>query len=94
MIDGYTCFTYAEPVTFSEQLKAIRRRERMSQATAARLVYRLSTRTLQAWERGQQAPPPWAQALVLDVLGGPPYDPAKKRRGSPARNGRHVKHVK
>jgi transcriptional regulator with XRE-family HTH domain len=81
-------------MTFSEQLKAIRRRERISQATAAGLIYRLSTRTLQAWERGQQAPPPWAQLLVLEALGGPPYDPAKKRRVRPARNGRHGKHVK
>ena len=81
-------------MTFSEQLKAIRRRERISQTTAARLIYRLSTRTLQAWERGQQAPPPWAQALVLDVLGGPPYSPLKKQRLRPARKGRHAKHVK
>ena len=81
-------------MTFSEQLKAIRRRERISQATAARLIYRLSTRTLQAWERGQQAPPPWAQALVLEALGGPPYDPAKKPSIRPARKGRHSKHVK
>jgi DNA-binding XRE family transcriptional regulator len=81
-------------MTFSEQLKAIRRRERISQATAARLIYRLSTRTLQAWERGQQAPPPWAQALVLDALGGPPYDPSKKRKVRSARKGRHGKHVK
>lgn len=79
-------------MTFSEQLKAIRRREKISQATAARLIYRLSMRTLQAWERGQQAPPPWAQALVLDVLGGPPYDPAKKQRVRPARNDRNGKH--
>jgi hypothetical protein len=93
-IDDYTCFTYAGPMTFSEQLKAIRRRERISQATAARLIHRLSTRTLQAWERGQQSPPPWAQLLVLEALGGPPYDAAKKRRGRPARNGRHGKNVK
>ena len=59
-------------MSFAEQLKAVRHREGDSQAMAARLIQGLSTRTLQAWERGQQAPPPWAQALVLDVLGGPP----------------------
>ncbi len=68
-----------KPMNFAEQLKAVRRREGHSQAMAARLIYRLSKRTLEAWERGQQAPPPWAQALVLEALGGPPYDPAKKR---------------
>jgi transcriptional regulator with XRE-family HTH domain len=81
-------------MSFADQLKAIRRRERISQATAARLIYRLSTRTLQAWERGQQAPPPWAQLLVLEALGGPPYGASKKRGVRPARNGRHGKQVK
>lgn len=81
-------------MTFSEQLKAVRRREGCSQAMAARLIHRLSTRTLQAWERGQQAPPPWAQSLVLEALGGPPYGASKKRGVRPARNGRHGKQVK
>jgi len=81
-------------MTFSEQLKAVRRREGYSQAMTARLIHGLSTRTLQAWERGQQAPPLWAQLLVLEALGGPPYDPSKKRSARSARNGRHGQHVK
>ena len=83
-----------KPMSFAEQLKAVRRREGNSQAMAARLIHGLSTRTLQAWERGQQAPPPWVQLLVMEALGGPPYDPAKKRRVRPARKGRHGKQVK
>jgi DNA-binding XRE family transcriptional regulator len=83
-----------KPMSFAEQLKAVRRREGFSQAMAARRIHRLSTRTLQAWERNQQAPPLWAQSLVLEALGGPPYVASKKRKGSPARNGRHGKHVK
>jgi len=72
-------------MTFSEQLKAVRCREDFSQAKAAQLIHGLSTRTLQAWERGQQSPPPWAQLLVLEALGGPPYDAAKKRGGRATR---------
>ncbi|MCX6922643.1 MAG: helix-turn-helix domain-containing protein [Verrucomicrobia bacterium] len=83
-----------KPMSFAEQLKAVRRREGCSQAMAARWIPGLSTRTLQAWERGQQAPPPWAQLLVLESLGGPPCDPAKKRSARSARNGRLGKHVK
>jgi len=75
----------AKRMTFAEQLKAVRRREGYSQATAAELIPRLSTRTLQAWECDRQSPPLWAQSLVLDALGGSPYDAAKKRRGSPTR---------
>jgi len=81
-------------MSFAEQLKAVRRREGDSQATAARMIKGLSTRTLQAWERGQQAPPLWAQSLVLEALGGPPYDPAKKRSIRPARTGRQGRQVK
>jgi hypothetical protein len=81
-------------MTFADQLKAARRRDQYSQAMAARLIHGLSTRTLQAWERGQQAPPPWAQSLVLEALGGPPYDPSKTRRVCSARKGSHGKHVK
>jgi len=81
-------------MTFSEQLKAVRRREDFSQAKAAQLIHGLSTRTLQAWERGQQSPPPWAQLLVLEALGGPPYDAAKKRGGRDARNACHGKPVR
>lgn len=58
-------------MTFAEQLKAVRRRASYSQSAAAQLIHGLSTRTLQAWERGQQSPPLWAQALVLEALGGP-----------------------
>jgi DNA-binding XRE family transcriptional regulator len=72
-------------MSFAEQLKVVRRRERFSQAVAARLIPGLSTRTLQAWERNQQSPPLWAQSLVLDALGGAPYDPAKKRSVSSPR---------
>lgn len=75
----------AKRMTFSEKLKAVRRREGYSQATAAELIPGLSTRTLQAWECDRQSPPLWAQALVLDALGGAPYDPAKKRKVSPTR---------
>lgn len=75
----------AKRMTFSEKLKAVRRREGYSQATAAELIPGLSTRTLQAWECDRQSPPFWAQALVLDALGGAPYDPAKKRKAIPAR---------
>ena len=82
-----------KPMSFAEQLKAVRRREGDSQAMAARLIHGLSTRTLQAWERGQQAPPLWVQSLVLEALGGPPYDPAKKRRGRPARTSRQGRQV-
>ncbi len=78
-------------MTFAEQLKAVRRREGDSQARATQLIPGLSTRTLQAWERGQQSPPIWAQSLVLEALGGAPYDPAKKRRLSPARKPRQSK---
>jgi len=35
-----------------------------------------------------------AQLLVLEALGGPPYDAAKKRSARSARNGRLGKHVK
>ena len=49
-------------MTFVEQLKAVRRREGYSQAMAAQLIPGLSTRTLQAWECGRQAPPLWAQS--------------------------------
>ena len=79
------------PMTFVEQLKAVRRREGYSQAMAAQLIPGLSTRTLQAWEQSQQSPPLWAQSLVLEALGGAPYDPAKKRRVSPARKSRQRK---
>ena len=80
-------------MSFAEQLKAVRRREGDSQAMAARLIHGLSTRTLQAWERGQQAPPLWAQSLVLEALGGPPYDGSKKRSVRPARTGRQGRQV-
>jgi DNA-binding XRE family transcriptional regulator len=79
---------------FAEQLKAVRRREGYSQATAAQLIPGLSTRTLQAWECSQQSPPLWAQWLVLDALGGAPYDPSKKRRVSPVRKARPSKDEK
>lgn len=72
-------------MNFAEKLKAVRRREGYSQATAAELIPGLSTRTLQAWECSQQAPPVWAQSLVLEALGGAPYDPSKKRGVSPSR---------
>ncbi len=72
-------------MTFAEQLKAVRRREGFSQAMAVQFIHGLSPRTLQAWESGQQAPPLWAQSLVLEALGGPPYDPAKRRKGRAAR---------
>jgi len=74
-----------ERMTFAEKLKAVRRREGYTQPIAVELIPGLSTGTLQAWECGQQAPPLWAQSLVLDALGGAPYDPAKKRRVRPAR---------
>lgn len=72
-------------MTFAEKLKAARRREGYSQATAAELIPGLSTRTLQAWECDRQSPPLWAQSLVLDALGGAPYDLSKKRMVSPTR---------
>ena len=74
-----------KPMTFAEKLKIVRRREGYSQATAAELIAGLSTRTLQAWESGRQSPPVWAQALVLDALGGAPYDASKKRGVNAAR---------
>ncbi|MGO8837562.1 MAG: helix-turn-helix domain-containing protein [Limisphaerales bacterium] len=74
-----------KPMTFAEQLKAVRRREGYSQAMAARLIPKLSKRTLEAWERNQQAPPLWAQALVLESLGGAPYDPAKRQSATSRR---------
>jgi hypothetical protein len=65
-----------------------------SQASAAELIPGLSTRTLQAWECDRQAPPLGAQALVLDALGGAPYDAAKKRKVSRARKARQKKSAK
>jgi len=99
LIEDYTCVTYAGPManktmSFAEQLKAVRRRERFSQAIAAQLIHGLSTRTLQAWECGRQSPPVWAQSLVLEALGGAPYDPAKKRSVSPARKARQGKRTR
>jgi DNA-binding XRE family transcriptional regulator len=67
-------------MTFAEQLKAVRKRDGHSQATAVQLIPGLSIRTFQAWERSQQTPPLWAQALVLEALGGAPYGPSKKRK--------------
>ena len=66
-------------MNFAEQLKAARKRDGYSQAMAVQLIHGLSIRTFQAWEQGQQTPPLWAQSLVLETLGGPPYAPPKKR---------------
>lgn len=71
-------------MTFAEKLKTVRRREGYSQATAAELIPGLSIRTLQAWECDRQSPPLWAQSLVLDALGGAPYDASKKRKYRPS----------
>jgi len=72
-------------MTFSEKLKAARKREGYSQATAANLIRDLSVRTLQEWEHGRQEPPKWAQWLVLEALGGAPYQkPKRRRKGIPA----------
>jgi hypothetical protein len=81
----------AKRMSFAEKLKAVRRREGYSQATAAELIPALSTRTFQAWECSQQAPPLWAQSLVLEALGGAPYDASKKPRVSTARTVRQRK---
>jgi DNA-binding transcriptional regulator YiaG len=74
----------AKRMSFAENLKAIRRREGYSQATAAELIAGLSTRSLQAWESGRQSPPLWAQSLVLEALGGAPYDGSKKPKVRPS----------
>ncbi len=47
---------------------------------AARFIPGLSIRTFQAWECNRQTPPLWAQALVLDALGGPPYEAAERKK--------------
>jgi DNA-binding XRE family transcriptional regulator len=67
-------------MTFADKLRAVRKREGYTQKTAAALVRDLSVRTLEAWERGQQAPPLWAQWLVLEALGGAPFVPRKTAR--------------
>lgn len=74
-------------MTFADKLRAVRKRERYSQATAAELVRDLSVRTLQEWEHERQTPPLWAQWLVLEALGGAPYVKPKVRRAAGAGRG-------
>lgn len=55
-------------MTFAEQLRAIRARKNLSQSQAAGVIPGLSVRTLQEWEQEHQAPPDWAQNLILAKL--------------------------
>lgn len=73
-------------MSFADQLKAVRQQKSYSQAMAAQIIPGLSARTLQAWECSQQAPPLWAQSLVLEKLAGAPDDVLNRRRISPAHN--------
>lgn len=79
-------------MSFADKLRAARKREGYSQATAAELVRDLSVRTLQEWEHERQTPPLWAQWLVLEALGGAPYvkRPASRNARPGVRKGKAV----
>lgn len=55
-------------MNFPDQLRAERARLNRNQPDTAALFTGLSTKTLRNWEIGRNAPPPWAQALILDFL--------------------------
>jgi hypothetical protein len=57
-------------MSFANQLRAQRERLGCSQSAFVLLMPGLPLRTLQAWERDQQTPPPWVQWLVLIAVGG------------------------
>ena len=57
-------------MTFSEQLKELRRELRITQAQAERIL-QVPHRTYQDWERGIATPPEYVQRLIIAQLRNP-----------------------
>lgn len=59
--------SFAPPMSFAAQLKTQRASLGLTQAEAAASIspYRDIVRTLENWEAGRNAPPDWAQPLII-----------------------------